>query len=105
MLTKTPLLLSLISLGTSASPTQIDSCEKLLNLEDKTNLDYELVQNIDCSGFVHNTPKMFSGNLNGNGYEISNLTISTTKRNVGLFSRIDFGEIKNLTINNFQVNS
>lgn len=105
MLKNTFLLSSLISLGATASPIQIDSCEQLLNLEDKTNSDYVLIQNIDCSGFVHTKPKSFAGNLNGNGYAISNLTISATKGDVGLFSRIRSEVIENLNINNFQVDT
>jgi len=105
MLKNTFLLSSLISLGATASPIQIDSCEQLLNLEDKTNSDYVLIKNIDCSGFVHTKPKSFAGNLNGNGYAISNLTISATKGDVGLFSRIRSGVIENLNINNFQVDT
>ncbi|WP_341665296.1 hypothetical protein [Vibrio sp.] len=100
---KRTLLLSFFSLGATASPIQIDSCEKLLNLENKTNLDYELVQNIDCAGLLHSNPKIFSGNLNGNGYSVSNLSIIATKGNIGLFSKIDSGEVKNLTINSFQI--
>ena len=105
MLKNTLLLSSFISLGSAASPIQIDSCEQLLNLEDKTNSDYVLVQNIDCSGFVHTKPKSFAGNFDGNNYAISNLTISAIKGDVGLFSRINSGEIKNLTISNFQINT
>lgn len=105
MLKNTLLLSSFISLGATASPIQIDSCEQLLNLADKTNSDYVLLQNIDCSGFIHTEPKSFAGNFDGNGYAISNLTISAAKGDVGLFSRINAGEIKNLTISNFQINT
>ncbi|UTZ38474.1 hypothetical protein HB763_17680 [Vibrio campbellii] len=105
MLKNTLLLSSFISLGATASPIQIDSCEQLLNLEDNTNSYYVLLQNIDCSGFIHTEPKSFAGNFDGNGYAISNLTISAAKGDVGLFSIINAGEIKNLTISNFQINT
>ncbi|GAD77840.1 ZmpA/ZmpB/ZmpC family metallo-endopeptidase-related protein [Vibrio azureus] len=105
MLKRALLLTGFVSLGASASPLQIESCEQLLNLADKTNSDYVLIQDIDCSGFVHTEPKSFAGNFDGNDYAISNLTISATKGDVGLFSRINAGEIKNLTISNFQINT
>ncbi|MEZ8678070.1 ZmpA/ZmpB/ZmpC family metallo-endopeptidase-related protein [Vibrio splendidus] len=99
------LFTTLASMSVAASPINIDTCEALLNLEDNTHLDYEIIQDLDCSGVAHSELITFRGNLNGNGHTISNLTISSTQNDIGLFSQIHTGEVRNLTLQNFNINS
>ncbi|WP_241908669.1 ZmpA/ZmpB/ZmpC family metallo-endopeptidase-related protein [Vibrio lentus] len=105
MRNKCILFTTLASMSVAASPIHIDTCEALLNLEDNTNLDYEIIHNLDCSGIAHSELITFRGNLNGNGHTISNLTISSSQNDIGLFSQIHTGEVRNLTLQNFNINS
>ncbi|MEZ8231432.1 hypothetical protein [Vibrio splendidus] len=99
------LFTTLASMSVAASPINIDTCEALLNLEDNTHFDYEITQDLDCIGFVHSELKSFRGNLNGNGHTVSNLTISSTQNDVGLFSQIHTGEVRHLILRNFNIDS
>jgi hypothetical protein len=64
------------------------------------DLNYFLVNNIDLSSIANWTPLgTFTGELDGKGYNISNLTISSTNTSTqGLFTIINNGSVKNLTI-------
>lgn len=99
------LLTTLTSVSVAASPINIDTCEALLNLENNTHKDYEIIQDLDCSGIAHHELITFRGNLNGNDYTISNLTISSTQNDIGLFSQIHTGEVRNLNLRNFNIDS
>jgi hypothetical protein len=76
-----------------------------LTVENKSSaqmldLNYFLVNNIDLSSIANWTPLgTFTGELDGKGYNISNLTISSTNTSTqGLFTIINNGSVKNLTI-------
>jgi hypothetical protein len=89
---------------------EISSCQELQDMDNdaETYTDtFNLTQNIDCSGIPEFIPlgsdgnwnSNFRGTFDGNGYTISNLTISRPESgNVGLFSEIDRATIKNLTL-------
>jgi hypothetical protein len=68
-----------------------------VNMLDK---NYFLINNIDLSSFANWAPLgTFTGELDGVGYNISNLTLSSADTNTqGLFTIINNGSIKNLSI-------
>ena len=89
-----------------------------LKSEDSTsyfNKFYEIQNNIDFDNrdfsFIDST-KTFSGNINGNGYTLSNLNFNTCSPNAdtgnceyALFSNLNNATIKNLNIINLKVTS
>ena len=88
--------------GTLVSPFGICNCTMLQNMKNNLSANYSLLSNIDCSsvfGFVSvgNSSVPFSGNFNGNGNTISNLTINLPSvQNVGLFGYSSAGMISNV---------
>lgn len=50
-------------------------------------------------GSAYTKEKMFSGGFDGRGYTISNLSIKTDEKFVGLFSYLDGASVKNLYVN------
>ncbi len=98
--------------GTSGDPFQISSCAHLMKIDDTTgNLSkaYVLTTNIDCNG-VAMTPMVngstyFSGDLNGDGKSISNVTLNCTTTGCGLFARLAGATVRNITLSNFTVTS
>jgi hypothetical protein len=93
-----------------ATTHEISSCQELQDMDKDAGTftdTFNLTQNIDCSGIPEFIPLGSNGNWNsnfrgtfdGNGYRISNLTISRPESgNVGLFSEIDRATIKNVTL-------
>ncbi len=93
--------------GTLGHPYEITDCVQLQNMSANLNANYELVNNIDCSdtinwnggaGFlpvgVNVGTVYFSGSLQGNDYNITNLHIKNNSAYVGMF-----GYTVNATIN------
>ena len=84
--------------GSKASPYQITTAEELQAMSDHLDAYYVLMNDIDLSGTawtpVGTTSKPFTGNLNGNGKSISNLTITATSNDTayGLFG-VNKGEV------------
>ena len=75
---------------------------------DTTNITFELTQNITVSKSsnwipIGNATNTFKGIFNGNGYTISNVTISTSDDNQGLFGCIENATIENLGIINANI--
>lgn len=62
-----------------------------------------LMNNIDMSGYNW-TPVDFGGTFDGNGYVISNLSITSSDANIGLFSYLG-GTVRNLGIENAAIRS
>ncbi|WP_407444929.1 InlB B-repeat-containing protein, partial [Fibrobacter sp.] len=71
-----------------------------------------LTQDINCSGTTGMTPigtsttnnkYYFTGTFDGQGYTISNLSISTDNKYVGLFGYVDGAEIKDVFINSSSI--
>lgn len=100
--------------GSKEVPFFIDSEEDLnkIGLEDFTaNSHYILMQDISLSTaftpILNNSSEGFSGSLNGNGYTISNLNITSVDNitNAGLFSKIEStGIVTNLKLSNVNIN-
>lgn len=84
---------------------EITTVEELKNIE--MNKSYILMNDLDLQAEewnplgTYNQP--FRGNFNGNGFEISNLTITEENLYVGLFGYVE-GNIYNLTIKDFSIN-
>lgn len=92
--------------------TIINNAADLLELTaapDKWNGNYKLADNIDLSGIefspIGNSETPFSGNFDGNGFEISNLTITGDKnsQNIGMFGLIRGARLKNINLNNINI--
>ncbi len=95
--------------GIESSPYNITNCTQLQEVNDNLAAYYQLINNINCSdtinwnagvGFIPLgdglTP--FSGNFQGNNYNISGLYINNNTRDyAGLFGDV-FGEVKNVRL-------
>ena len=87
---------------------EISAVEQFLKIKDSLNGYYKLVADIDLSA-VEWTPigseaTPFTGVLDGNGYKIKNLTITTTVSNIaGLFG-VSSGTIKNIMLEDVNIN-
>ncbi len=88
-----------------ATGTAISSCTVLRNsvLNVNTSGTFYLTQNLNCStaSSPNSTTSVFSGTLYGNGFTISNYTISSSRR--GLFYYLSGAKIQNLILDNIKV--
>lgn len=96
--------------GTSSDPYQIETCQQLQDMSSDLSASYELISNVDCSGFgsfqpVGNSDNRFTGILNGNGYKVDNLYIDSSAGYVGLFGYLDNAEIRNVAVTNADITS
>jgi hypothetical protein len=107
-------VLSPFAVSVAHASTTITTCTQLQNIGSTTGPlsgSYVLGGNIDCSATATWNPNGgggyygfspigdFTGTFNGAGYTISNLYISTTTSNVGLFSILDAtSTVQNLTL-------
>lgn len=100
--------------GTVESPYIIQTHQDLNSVRNNLTATYELGNDIDMSSFGLFTPisyydesnwvNGFSGNFNGNGYRIKNLTINKSKGiYMGLFGQFFFGTIQNVGLENVQI--
>ena len=64
---------------------------------------FVLMNDIDMEGVLW-TPRDFGGNLDGNGYSIKNLWITSTSGSVGMFNKIT-GSVKNLNFEELMIES
>ncbi len=104
--------------------TEITTCEQLQAIDDYSSSDeYYLMNDIDCINIYNFDPLFseqnpFTGTFDGKGYEIKNLNINhpdaiglfshigsveTDRDDVGIFSYVGDGEIKNLKLTNAHV--
>ena len=92
--------------GTEESPIQISTAQQLQNINSNPSACYKLTANIDLKN-VDFTPignadsGAFSGVFDGNGFTVSNLSVSSGKY-AGLFG-CNEGLIKNVTLSNVYV--
>ena len=93
--------------ATAQGYTLIKTAQDLQNINNNLSGKYILMGDIDLSG-INWTPlgsltDAFTGELNGNGFSIKNLTIDgQTKDNVGLFANLN-GTISNLRMKNVDI--
>ncbi len=89
-------------LGTEQRPYLISNYGELNYIRNDINAHYQLVYDIDCSGYtwtsIGSDSNYFAGIIDGNGYSILNLTGDT-------FIACNSGHIKNLTLENAQINN
>ena len=79
----------------------ISNCNDLLQINDNPEGHYELTANISCDQtFV--PISYLKGELNGNGFTLSNLKLTGTE-NVGLFGQLRDAKVRNLTLSNIAV--
>ena len=98
--------------GTQENPYLIKTAEQLQGIE-RLNLKgkyyYKLANDIDASTIDNFIPIGrtigFDGILDGDNYTISNLTINSDEEFTGLFSFINGGRVKNINIDNINVNA
>jgi prepilin-type N-terminal cleavage/methylation domain-containing protein len=81
--------------GIAGDPYQICDCISLQSVEDNLSAYFILTNNISCSGVSFNPLSNFSGDLNGNGKKITNLSIGSSLQSVGLVGTNN-GSIHNL---------
>lgn len=97
--------------GSELNPYQISSCSLLQGMQYDLSANYILTTNIDCQGFswipigTGYLPDPFTGTLDGNDKIVRNLSTTGTSGDmyVGFFGKIDSAEIKDLTLENFNV--
>ena len=81
----------------------IYDAKTLLGIANAPSKTYIVVEDIDMQGIVWN-PFNFSGELNGNGFKIKNLSISSSSGNLGMFLQLS-GTVKNLVFENVEIAS
>lgn len=98
--------------GQTPEGIAIQTAEEFYNMATGSNGfdlsgQYYLAMDIDFTGFVWEGKAVnFSGELNGNGKTLKNLTFTATSGvNGGLFHRLDSAKVHNFTIDNFDFNT
>lgn len=81
--------------------TVIKTAQDLQNINNNLNGKYILMDNIDLSGVSWTQLGQFTGEFNGNGYTIKNLTSNT--ESAGLFSELNSATVRNLIIDNAEI--
>jgi uncharacterized repeat protein (TIGR02543 family) len=86
---------------------EISTAEEFVKIKESLNGHYKLVADIDLSAIdwtpIGSDTTPFTGVLDGNGYKIKNLTITTINSNIaGLFG-VSTGTIKNIILENVTV--
>ena len=86
----------------------IKNASEMMKLHQYPNANFKLAGNIDMSSYTSGKGwepvKNFTGNFDGRGYTISNLTIKRpTESYVGLFGDVEDGIIKNIVFENVAI--
>lgn len=89
--------------GTSANPYVITTCGQLQEVDNARTSYYKLGNDFTCSGNF--TPiRTFTGNLNGDGYKVADLTINGMTGKRALFEDIGAaGVVKNIGLENASI--
>lgn len=102
-----PAAVTLTGSGTEDDPYQIGSAEELASLSGRSfsGKSYRLTQDIDMENVPMQPIKEFAdGTFDGNGYTISNLTISAASGNAGLFAETNSSTVfKDIILHNVSV--
>ncbi|HZG59902.1 MAG TPA: GLUG motif-containing protein [Anoxybacillus sp.] len=98
----------MLGAGTQSNPYIIQTPQDLHSVRNNLTAYYELGNDIDMGSWGNFTPigtssTKFTGNFNGKGYKIKNLTINSTTAYVGLFGFTENATIQNLAIENANV--
>jgi hypothetical protein len=94
--------------GTEEDPYIIKTAAHLKNVATAPGAYFKQMSDIDLNTIdnwvpIGNSDDKFTGHYDGNGYEISNLTIDNTDNYTGLFGWIEDAEINEVTITNADV--
>lgn len=90
--------------GSPGNPYRVETMEQLQNVTSGNH--YIQMNNLDAEGFEFTKLGDLTGVYNGNNYVISNLTIDTEDNlHVGLFGVIAGGEVRNLGLENLEINA
>jgi len=82
---------------------EISTAQQLNAVRDNVGGDYRLTADIDLSGIAWTPIQGFSGNFDGNGYIIKNLSLNLPSQDyAGLFG-INFGTIQNVCLENTSI--
>ena len=88
--------------------TLIKTADELQAMQDNLSGKYILMNDIDLAGYswtaVGTSSDIFSGEFNGNGYVIKNLTVNQSGLDYqGLFGRVSHAKISNVGLENVEV--
>jgi hypothetical protein len=87
--------------------TYITTAEEFLAMSDNRTGDYVLSNDIDFSDVAYDIPfpsgKNFSGTFDGQGFTLSNITITDIETYTGVFGYISSGEITNVNLDNIVI--
>lgn len=89
--------------GTPSDPYEIYTCAQLQEISSDLSADYELLDDIDCTGISYTaigdaiTP--FTGTFNGNLQTISNITLTGGDR-LGVFGETNGATLENIKLEN-----
>lgn len=88
----------------AATPWIICTPTQFNNIRNYASDNFEIHSNLDYSNRSYSTGNTtFSGNLNGNNFIISNISINENANQQGLFYRLEDSSIENLNLNNINV--
>ncbi|KUO79036.1 MAG: hypothetical protein APF81_23305 [Desulfosporosinus sp. BRH_c37] len=98
-------------LGTTENPYQVATAAQLNNVRDYLDGSFQQIADIDLSDYdsnqvwvpIGNSGAPFVGEFDGNGYSISNLTISGNSNDVGLFGYIGQAQLNNIQLENVNI--
>ncbi len=96
---------SSLDISTVVNISSVDDFYEMANDIDSASQTFKLTTDLDFTDYYwdySNTEFDFKGILDGQGYKISNLTISSTENRVGIFAYCH-GDIKNITFENCHV--
>ncbi len=96
---------SSLDISTVVNISSVDDFYEMANDIDSASQTFKLTTDLDFTDYYwdySNTEFDFKGILDGQGYKISNLTISSTENRVGIFAYCH-GEIRNITFENCHV--
>ncbi|MCB9090913.1 MAG: BspA family leucine-rich repeat surface protein, partial [Halobacteriovoraceae bacterium] len=91
--------------GAAYDPYQICSLSHLEQLDSYADKDFILLADIDMTGTSYTASTSFTGNLQGNYYELSNYTSTTTDSTArAMFNSVDvYAVVEDLFINKFDL--
>lgn len=96
-------------LGTQLNPFLISTPTDLQAINNKLSAYYELTNDIDMTGFnftpIGRVYPFFQGHLDGKGFVVSNLRITSTINYTGFIARTNGGSIQNIGFDNIYVQS
>ena len=95
--------------GTQMNPYTIANHTQLNNMRYYPQSDYKLINDLDLNGVSHEPIfyylPYFSGNFNGGGHTIYNLTVKTDLNYPSLFGVINGGTVSDLNLVNAEINN